>query len=157
MHRLEGNKGAWIKDRVVWSVGEWRWNWGWLRDPRGRAIGKLDDLILLLQNFSFSNSCRDSWRWVLDEDGGFMVKTLSKEVDSKNLKIDMGSHETLSCKLVPKKVNVFVWRTLKGRLLVRTELDKRGIDLHTTLCPCCNDGVESIDHCLEFCNFSRNV
>lgn len=106
---------------------------------------------------SFSISRRDSWAWGLDEDGGFMVKTLARMVDSKSLKIDSGAHETLWCKLFPKKVNMFVWRALKKRLPVRTELDKRAIDLHTTLCPCCNDAVETLEHCLVFCKVARSV
>lgn len=40
---------------------------------------------------------------------------------------------------------------------MRLELDKRGIDLPSTLCPCCNDEVESLDHCLISCKIANNV
>ncbi|GKC47095.1 protein chromatin remodeling 4, partial [Tanacetum coccineum] len=58
---------------------------------------------------------------------------------------------------VPKKVNIFVWRALQGRLPVREELDKRGIDLDTLLCPSCGDMVELCFHCLVMCNFAMSV
>lgn len=109
------------------------------------------------QTLVMANTCRDLWRWALDEDGVFVVKTLSRLIDKKNLKIDRGANEMRWCKLVPKKENVFVWRALKKILPVRVELDKRGIDLHTILCPCCNNGMESLDHCLATCNVAVSV
>ena len=60
-------------------------------------------------------------------------------------------------KLVPKKVNIFVWRALKGRLPVRKELDKSGIDLDSLLCPSCNNAVESCAHCLVTCDLAMSV
>ncbi|GJY70865.1 RNA-directed DNA polymerase, eukaryota, reverse transcriptase zinc-binding domain protein [Tanacetum coccineum] len=45
----------------------------------------------------------------------------------------------------------------KGRLPVREELDKRGIDLDSTLCPCCDSMVESCVHSLVLRNFSTSV
>nr|GEY09661.1 transposon TX1 [Tanacetum cinerariifolium] len=43
------------------------------------------------------------------------------------------------------------------RLSVRKELDKRGIDLDTLLCPSCGYMVESCSHCLVMCNFAMSV
>ncbi|GKB77668.1 RNA-directed DNA polymerase, eukaryota, reverse transcriptase zinc-binding domain protein, partial [Tanacetum coccineum] len=65
-----------------------------------------------------------------------------------------GDHETLWNKLVPKKVNIFVWRALRGRLPVRVELDRRGIDLDSVLCPSCNNLVETCAHCLITCDLA---
>ena len=68
-----------------------------------------------------------------------------------------GARATLWNNWVPKKVNIFIWRALKGRLPVREELDKRGIDLDSLLCPCCNSVVESCNHSLVLCNFAMSV
>ncbi|GJX07199.1 ribonuclease H-like domain-containing protein [Tanacetum coccineum] len=38
-----------------------------------------------------------------------------------------------------------IW-AIKGRLPVRVELDRRGIDLDSVLCPCCNNVVETCAH-----------
>nr|GEU83592.1 reverse transcriptase domain, reverse transcriptase zinc-binding domain protein [Tanacetum cinerariifolium] len=56
-----------------------------------------------------------------------------------------------------KKVNIFVWRALKRRLPVREELDNRGVDLDTVLCPCCNSVVESCEHSLIMCSMAMGV
>ena len=58
---------------------------------------------------------------------------------------------------MPKKVNIFVWRALKGRLPVREELDKRGVDLDSVLCPCCDSAVESCAHSLVLCDLAMSV
>ncbi|GKB34439.1 reverse transcriptase domain, reverse transcriptase zinc-binding domain protein [Tanacetum coccineum] len=47
--------------------------------------------------------------------------------------------------------------SIKGKLPVRVELDKRGIDLDTILCPCCSDIVESCDHSMILCNMAMSV
>ena len=47
-----------------------------------------DDLIEVLRNIVVSNSCRDKWRWTLDEDGDFKVKTLTSLIEEKILQGD---------------------------------------------------------------------
>lgn len=73
------------------------------------------------------------------------------------MNIGGSTQETSRNNLVPKKVEVFIRRALKGRLPVRVELDKRGIDLNTVLCPCCEESIESIAHCLVGCKDSLAV
>ncbi|GKA74058.1 reverse transcriptase domain, reverse transcriptase zinc-binding domain protein [Tanacetum coccineum] len=136
---------------------EWRWEWEWVREIRGRGCKEFDDLMNLLQNVVIHNDCRDQWKWKLREDGVFTVKDLTKLVEERTLRIENGGQETLWNKWVPKKVNIFVWRVLKGRIPVREELDKRGIDLDTTLCPCCDSVVESCVHSLVFFSFAMSV
>ncbi|XP_071727943.1 uncharacterized protein [Rutidosis leptorrhynchoides] len=50
-----------------------------------------------------------------------------------------------------------MWRANKKRLLVLTELDKHGIDLHTVRCPACDDEVETVDHALFYCKNSVEI
>ncbi|GKF38517.1 RNA-directed DNA polymerase, eukaryota, reverse transcriptase zinc-binding domain protein [Tanacetum coccineum] len=100
---------------------------------------------------------RDKWRWMLGEDGEFTVKELIRLVEEKILHVESGGQETVWNNLVPKKVNIFVWRALKGRLSVRVELDRRGIDLDSVLCPSCNNIVETCAHCLITCDLAMSV
>ncbi|GJS54318.1 reverse transcriptase domain, reverse transcriptase zinc-binding domain protein [Tanacetum coccineum] len=100
---------------------------------------------------------RDMWRWVQVEDGVFKVKELTRLVEEKILHVESGGQETISNKLVPKKVNIFVWRARKGRLSVRVELDRRGINLDSVLCPSCNNVVESCAHSLVTCDLAMSM
>nr|GEX79581.1 reverse transcriptase domain, reverse transcriptase zinc-binding domain protein [Tanacetum cinerariifolium] len=122
---------------------------------RGGVCKELDDLVDALQNVVISNNCRDRWKWTIFDNGEFKDKDLSRMVGEKILHVESGGQETIRNKLVPKKVNIFVWRPLKGCLPVREELDKRGLD--SMLCPSYNNMVESCAHCLVECDLARSV
>ncbi|GKD12215.1 RNA-directed DNA polymerase, eukaryota [Tanacetum coccineum] len=113
----------------------------------------------VLQNVVISNDCRDRWRWLLFEDGIFTVKDLSSLIEEKFLHVESESddQEMLWNNLVPKNVNIFVWRALKGRLPVRVKLDRRGIDLDSVLCLSCNNLAESCAHSLVSCDLAMSV
>ena len=86
---------------------------------------------------------------------GRLAKMVSSQL--KILELDIGGQETIWNKLVPKKVNIFVWRALRGRLLVRVELDRRGVDLDSVLCPSCKSFVETCTHSLITCDLAMGV
>lgn len=73
------------------------------------------------------------------------------------VEVETNSFETLWNKLVLRKVCVFSWRLAHGRLPVRKVLDDMGIDIHSLLCPCCNNVVESIEHCFVWCDKARVI
>ncbi|GKA10771.1 reverse transcriptase domain, reverse transcriptase zinc-binding domain protein [Tanacetum coccineum] len=141
LYHLERRKEVSFFNRGVWVDNNWVWEWDWIKSIRGRVSNEFEDLIGVLQYVVVSNDCRDSWRWSLNEDGVFTVKELTRLIEEKILISDNGGQETLWNKLVPKKVNIFIWRALRGRLSVRLELDKRGVDLDSVLCPSCDNIV----------------
>ncbi|XP_071688454.1 uncharacterized protein [Rutidosis leptorrhynchoides] len=53
------------------------------------------------------------------------------------------------------RINWSVW--LQNPLDTIVELDKRGIDLDSLLCPVCNNEVETIEHTLLHCSFARDL
>ncbi|GKE22557.1 RNA-directed DNA polymerase, eukaryota, reverse transcriptase zinc-binding domain protein, partial [Tanacetum coccineum] len=151
------NKSSNIKEKGAWVDGEWVWVWDWVLDIRGRMGIELDELVGMLQNVVISNNCRARWRWRIFEDDIFTTKELSSLIEDRILLIKGNCQEMLCNKLVPKKVNIFVWRALKGRLPVRVELDRRGIDLDSVLCPSCNNATESCAHSLVTCDLAMSV
>ncbi|XP_071704208.1 uncharacterized protein [Rutidosis leptorrhynchoides] len=132
-------------------------SWSWLRDPRGRTLNELVEIENLLKSFQFDFNTRESWKWGLANNGIFTVKKLSSLLDTHILGNPIGSKRTLRNNLVPKKIEIFIWRSLKKRIPVRIELDKRGIDLHSVRCHVCDDGLESVDHSLIECKYARDV
>nr|GEZ37600.1 reverse transcriptase domain, reverse transcriptase zinc-binding domain protein [Tanacetum cinerariifolium] len=84
-------------------------------------------------------SFEDRLTWTQVKDDMFKVRELTRLVEEKILHAESGSQDTILNKLVPKKVNIFVWRARKGKLLVRVELDRICIDLDSILCPSCNN------------------
>ncbi|XP_071714230.1 uncharacterized protein [Rutidosis leptorrhynchoides] len=92
------------------------------------------------------NTCIGVWDWVRQPRGRTGAKfkellfkvlwsTLSKRIDGVG-------------RFVLMKVGVFIWRALNGRLPVVSEIDKRGIDLHSVRCPICDNDIEMIQHAL---------
>nr|GEY34154.1 reverse transcriptase domain, reverse transcriptase zinc-binding domain protein [Tanacetum cinerariifolium] len=75
----------------------------------------------------------DRWKWAIGEDGEFTVKELSRLIEEKIL------------------------RALRGRLPVRVELDRRGIDVDSVLCPSCSNIMETCTHCLITCDLAMGV
>nr|GEU86156.1 cysteine-rich receptor-like protein kinase [Tanacetum cinerariifolium] len=90
----------------------------WVRSIRGRVSREYEEFIRIMQNI-VDHNCKDKWRWTLGGDGEFAVKELARLIEEKVLRVENGGHKTLWNKLVPKKVNVFVWRVLIGRIPVR--------------------------------------
>ncbi|GKE55918.1 reverse transcriptase domain, reverse transcriptase zinc-binding domain protein [Tanacetum coccineum] len=60
-----------------------------------RKEGEFEELLDDLQNIVVHSSCRDKWRWELDEDGEFTIKELTRLVEDKILHVENGGHETI--------------------------------------------------------------
>ncbi|GKF48466.1 RNA-directed DNA polymerase, eukaryota, reverse transcriptase zinc-binding domain protein [Tanacetum coccineum] len=59
--------------------------------------------------------------------------------------------------LIPMKVNVFTWKTANQRLPTRSNLDFRGIDLHSVLCPLCEEVTEYEEHIFVSCGIAKEI
>ncbi|XP_071689418.1 uncharacterized protein [Rutidosis leptorrhynchoides] len=128
------------------------WNEVWLGSSplknRFKRLAHLEDDLAAMA---------DSWAWILGANGLFKTKKLTELIDEKIIQTNVGASETLKNNLVPKKVEIFVWRARKGRLPVLTELDKRGIDLNSVRCPICDNDIEHLDHALLSCKLSKDI
>ncbi|XP_071704372.1 uncharacterized protein [Rutidosis leptorrhynchoides] len=136
LFRLELEQDVLISNRFRKIGDELVFSWNWLRDPSGRTLTELQELLALLDSFSFSNGSMDKWEWILQSNGQFSTHTLSKMIDSKQLQHLASQHET-------------------DRIPVRVELDNRGVDLDSVRCPVCNNDLETVDHTFLHCNFAK--
>ncbi|XP_071717846.1 uncharacterized protein [Rutidosis leptorrhynchoides] len=157
LFRLEADQQAAVSDRITWARGSWHANWSWVRMPSVRACDELQELSSLLNSYPKQGLTKDSWNWKLAANGIFATRKLSGLIDDMLLRDNRTRHETLRNFLVPLKVEIFIWRVLNGRIPVRIELDKRGIDLDSVRCPLCDDNVESTDHSMFFCRLSMDI
>ncbi|KAJ9567392.1 LOW QUALITY PROTEIN: hypothetical protein OSB04_003358, partial [Centaurea solstitialis] len=128
LYQLEVDKEVSITDRGEFVGEEWRWKLMWRREPRGRECGELEEL---------NSMASSGTSWTLDPGGGFSVREVRRLIEGR------GAAARTPC--------VFRWRGKLERLPVREELAKRGIDLHSTLCPRCDDEVETVPHALIRC------
>ncbi|GJR29260.1 RNA-directed DNA polymerase, eukaryota [Tanacetum coccineum] len=97
----------------------------------------------------------DRWFWSLVGTGEFSVKSVRNLVDDTLLHLD--SSLTRWIKMIPIKVNVFVWRVRMDKLPTRLNLSLRGVDIPSILCPVCDVVVESTSHILFSCPLAHDV
>ncbi|GKC68524.1 putative RNA-directed DNA polymerase, eukaryota, reverse transcriptase zinc-binding domain protein [Tanacetum coccineum] len=125
------------------------------RPPRGGIESfQLSDLKLLVGSIVLSEN-RDSWLWSLDVSKGFFVASVRSLMESHTL--DVGNLVTRWNKNVPIKVNVFLWRLSLNKLPSRMNLDRKGIDADSFLCPTCQDDVETVNHIFFNCDLAKRL
>ncbi|GJX92002.1 putative RNA-directed DNA polymerase [Tanacetum coccineum] len=109
LYHLDSSKECKVAEKGKWVDNGLCWEWVWVRNLRGRVCKDFEELQELLHNVVIKFDCRDMGEKRQFETNGFQKSTFS------------------------------CGGALKGRLPVREELDKRGIDLESLLCPSCGD------------------
>lgn len=152
LFRLELEQDTKVAERGEWVDGEWNWKWNWRTTPRGRAARELQDLIHLISGVQPTRGKDDKTEWILDDSKEFNVKRMREIIEEHEGGSSGNRVQTLWSKIIPKKIDIFMWRVRLGRLPCRMVLDKMGIDLDTVLCPRCGETAETLDHALIGCS-----
>nr|GEV49786.1 RNA-directed DNA polymerase, eukaryota [Tanacetum cinerariifolium] len=76
--------------------------------------------------------------------------------------LDSDRDSTMSNRLndrdcVPIKINVFLWRVALNKLLTRFNLDRKGIEIESTLWPFCCEDVETVNHIFFSCELPKDL
>ncbi|GJV12654.1 RNA-directed DNA polymerase, eukaryota, reverse transcriptase zinc-binding domain protein [Tanacetum coccineum] len=129
LFRLEKNKNFLVRDRIV--NGLWAWDW---HHPvnGGRALVDLNNLLIDIGSLNVEVD-RDCVISSLSIDGSYLVSFIRKHID--NCMIANSLLSTRWCKIIPRKVNIFMWRLLLDRLPHRLNISSRGLDIDSILCP----------------------
>ncbi|GKC08819.1 RNA-directed DNA polymerase, eukaryota [Tanacetum coccineum] len=93
--------------------------------------------------------------WSLAKDDIFSVKEARRVIDDKILP-SLATSISWD-KILPRKVNIFMWRLMLDRLPHRLNLSSRGIDIQSISCPSCNGNVESSNHIFIECDIALEV
>ncbi|GJX61782.1 RNA-directed DNA polymerase, eukaryota [Tanacetum coccineum] len=93
--------------------------------------------------------------WSLANDDIFSVKEARQVIDDKVLPFLATS--TSWDKILPRKVNIFMWRLMLDRLPYHLNLLSCGIDIQSISCPSCNGNVESSNHIIFECDIALEV
>ncbi|GJQ98500.1 RNA-directed DNA polymerase, eukaryota, reverse transcriptase zinc-binding domain protein [Tanacetum coccineum] len=132
LFRLEQDKNCLIVDRI--SNGQWSWNWSssTLGIRNTAFLNNLLAEISLLDISVDANKCT----WSLANDGLFKVGDLRRLIDDHAL--PTLPTKTTWDKVLPRKVNIFIWRLKLDKLPHRLNLSSRGIEIPEISCPICN-------------------
>nr|GEW97176.1 hypothetical protein [Tanacetum cinerariifolium] len=122
--------------------------------PRGGAeSNQLDELIQVTRDVVLSDSA-DAWTWELDKSGN-SVSSARIHIDEHTLNGTFTSTRWLRC--IPIKVNVFIWRLRLDKLSTLVNMDIKGIDVDSLLCPICKAHVENVDHLFFTCEMAHDL
>ncbi|GJQ95360.1 RNA-directed DNA polymerase, eukaryota [Tanacetum coccineum] len=149
LFRLALNRDCMIGD--CWNNG-WRLDWS-RHISSGTNANQLASLYNQLSNFSLNDS-EDTWIWSF-RTSTFTVKSIREHIHHCSL--PNGGFETRWNRLLPKKINIFIWRVLRDRLPSRWNLSRKGVDVVSLSCPVCDCGIETIHHSLWFCSLATTV
>ena len=146
LYHLDANSDCLLSNRRVNDS----WVWNWKRQVEGsRNEAALDSLVSELGQVKLLDEPH-SWSWNLDDDGSFSVHVTRVQLDSCLL--PSCSPCTQWFNILPRKVNIFVWRLSLDRLPTRLNLSLRGLDIPSIVCPMCKHVMESMDHVLFGCD-----
>ncbi|GKC16200.1 RNA-directed DNA polymerase, eukaryota [Tanacetum coccineum] len=134
-----------------------------LESIRARFFGGIDDnakksIVLRVEYYLAViriNLDQYVWQWKFDDEESFTVRSVRNSLDVTRLPFT--NTATRWCKIIPIKVNVFVWRVMLNRLPTRTNLDHRGIDMDSILFPSCNTVAENSNHMFFSCNVALEL
>ncbi|GJS70745.1 RNA-directed DNA polymerase, eukaryota, reverse transcriptase zinc-binding domain protein [Tanacetum coccineum] len=118
--------------------------------PLSRTLSEIQDLSALLSGLCLHEGT-DGWRWLLNLVTSFLVKHISKLIDDDTLFSNRSGKTHEWNPLLPKKINIFVWRLALNRLPLLTTLADKGLDIPCILCHVCGDVPESLDHVFLRC------
>ncbi|GJS98578.1 RNA-directed DNA polymerase, eukaryota, reverse transcriptase zinc-binding domain protein [Tanacetum coccineum] len=149
LFHLALNKNCSIQD--CWNNG---WSLEWSRSiSSGANAFNIANLYNQLANYSLNDS-DDDWTWDIGM-STFTVKHTREYIDQSYLPND--GMETRWNRFLPKKINIFIWRSLRDRLPTRWNLSRKGIDIDSLSCPICDTGIETIQHTLWTCSLATTV
>ncbi|GKD09501.1 RNA-directed DNA polymerase, eukaryota, reverse transcriptase zinc-binding domain protein, partial [Tanacetum coccineum] len=130
---LDDNKLCTVAQRI--NIEDW--SFVLRRPPRGGAESyQLDELIQFTRDMVLSDSARI-------------------HIDEHTLNGTFTSTRWL--RSIPIKVNVFIWRLRLDKLSTLVNMDRKGIDVDSLLCPICKAHVENVDHLFFSCEMAHDL
>ena len=100
--QLEADKQVMMGNRGSWVNEVWEWKWGWVRDPRDKALGDLAESESLFSNVLLSQNYSDGCTQFIDTKGGFSIKLLTKRVADLRSNGAMITDQALWNSLIPR-------------------------------------------------------
>ncbi|GKC47558.1 RNA-directed DNA polymerase, eukaryota, reverse transcriptase zinc-binding domain protein, partial [Tanacetum coccineum] len=162
-----------LKDFNLALLQKWRWSF---KGTWANIVGSLNFLhskgpSLYQDQYWCSKSCffrdmlndigqlnivasEDTCVWNLSPNDTFTVKDARNIIDRKTLPF---LPSTSWDKIIPRKVNIFMWRLSLDRLPHRLNLSLRGMDIPVISCSSCNANVESANYIFFECIIASDL
>ncbi|XP_021971624.1 uncharacterized protein LOC110866784 [Helianthus annuus] len=152
---LEKSKSCWVSDCLEVSGADLRFHFSWVREPV--ALSEVQELGELVSSFSGVKltAGRDKWIWSPEASGVF--STRSFKALAFGVRVEEVPFSVKGCGWVPAKCRIFMWRTALDRIPTKQALERRNIQVDSSFCALCGEGVETVDHIFTACDVAMRV
>lgn len=145
LYRLSKQK-SFLVSQIITSNGP---QLEWFRMPRScEAQNELSTLNSLLNQTVLSNRS-DVWVFSGSDDGRFTVAQMRGIIESRFTSSQQNTAPWI--KIVPPRINCFIWRAKLSRIATLSALASRGISGNSQVCRFCERDIETADHVLISC------
>ena len=119
------------------------------------SLLELHEFHTLFNTLDFNHVTKFGFRFMFQSDGVYRVNILRRMLDAK-INQSVGPQICWS-KLIPLKVKCFIWRAVLDRIPVVETLIYRGINVQNQNCQLCGTCIETTNHLLVECAYSKDV
>nr|GEX90708.1 RNA-directed DNA polymerase, eukaryota, reverse transcriptase zinc-binding domain protein [Tanacetum cinerariifolium] len=122
------------------------WDDCWCGDQSLKNLRLLIEPVVL-------NSHQDTCTWSLGILKGYTVASVRSLIDLHFLGANLNA--TRWNRSIHVKVNLFMWRAMLNKLPTIVNLDRKGIEVDSLLCPICHEDVETVNCIFFMCDLSK--
>nr|GEY88882.1 putative RNA-directed DNA polymerase, eukaryota, reverse transcriptase zinc-binding domain protein [Tanacetum cinerariifolium] len=153
VYNLDPVRTCSVSQRI--SLNSSYWVFVLRRSLRGGAeLAQFKLMLGILGDVTLSDHC-DSWVWSRGSSTMFTVASARDLVENSLLSADNVATRWL--RHLPIKINVFLWRLNINRLPSSVNLDRKGIEVDSLLCPICRLDVETVNHLFFNCDMAKDL
>ncbi|KAK7269299.1 hypothetical protein RIF29_22022 [Crotalaria pallida] len=156
---IADSKSGTVAEAGLFEDGVWKWNLRWRRlfFQWEEELGA--DLLRRIQPLCCFRDKKDGWRWVLETDGRFSVRSAYVFLARHYSMPHSVCYSKAWNRFIPSKVSALMWKILQGRLPTKIALQRRCIipQSESVLCVFCHRHAESVDHLFLECEFSQRI
>ena len=155
---LAHNPNSTVATMGFWDGLKWTWTIIWRRDMRSRDLADLDSLMGIINQVALDPKSHDIFVWPPHKSGLFSVKSLSSELDKCSPHVPEANLKKIWKGLVPRRIELFVWFALLGKINSRAKLTKIGIiPPDEASCVFCDWHLETESHLFLHCLFASQL
>ncbi|KAG4935440.1 hypothetical protein JHK82_049743 [Glycine max] len=131
----------------------WEWNFIWRRPLFDNEIATIVSFLRDVEGKIIQQHRSDVWVWKANPSGNYSGQSAYHMLRGETTEGSQNEcFEELWKIKIPRKISVFVWRLLRDRLLTRTNLQRRQVQINDLSCPFYKSMEEDSTHLFIHCN-----
>lgn len=147
-----------VASQGFWEGFNWVWSFAWRRAFRPQDHVEKAKLDEMLQHVYPSLKAHNKYIWTPSKSGNFTTKSFPMELDKLQPPPHHDAIKGVWKRLVPHRIEVFVWIALMGKINTRNKLASLEIiPPQNNIYPLCLYESESSDHLLLHCHLASQL